>query len=114
MKSMTIDGIVIFVLYVLGDLLTTSIFLQTGGHEVNPVFVVLFMMGVEGVIQVVVIKLIVFTAVILMMYTLLQVDLLKLYKFFVYTIEGLSIFVIISNLLVILINKNVIQLLGIQ
>lgn len=107
------DSICIFAFYIIGDLFTTAVFLHNGGIEGNPMFSMLLLGGTGGIIQILLVKVMVFFAVILMMYILLMLELEKMYFFFVHTIFMLSIFVIISNLMVYFINRNIFQLLGI-
>jgi hypothetical protein len=99
-------------LFVLGDLLTTTLFLNQGGLEANPFFEMLILSGEQGRFLIVIIKLTVFVNLMMIMYILLKTNFLKLYKFLVYTTESMSIFVVISNLFVFFTDKNIFQLIG--
>lgn len=86
---------------------------MNGGIEANPTFSLLFMAGVGGIIQIIVIKLMVMMAVLSLLVVFLKLELKLHYQILYCSVVFLSMFVIFSNLLVYAFGGNVFQLLGV-
>lgn len=96
----------LFVFYVIGDLITTGLFLTSHGQEANPLFIPL-VESFQGFIYIGLIKIIVFILLIGLLQVLNNYKLNNYSKFIYIILLLLSILVVVSNIHVYLFGKNI-------
>ena len=101
------DLLIIFILYVIADLITTYLVFSNGGGEANHIVEALLPLGYLGFFGIFFLKLGILIPIVVCMYFLYNYNFPVLYKFFSYTLISFSCIVILNNLLVLFINKDI-------